>query len=95
MLLLLSAACFLAALSPPAFSEAARPAPPAPATLTVDLDGDGAPESVTAVVRGKKVRLEIRAGSARKVIAETSVPAPGKEADEVLLSAGSLASAGS
>lgn len=94
MLLLLSVAGFLAALSPPAFSEAARPASPPAAPLTVDLDGDATPESVTAVSRGKKVQLEIRAGSARKVIAETSVPVPGNEADEVLLSAGSLASAG-
>ncbi|MDQ2969771.1 MAG: hypothetical protein M3R34_01400 [Acidobacteriota bacterium] len=82
-----------------AFSQAASPASaPAtarnPASLSVDLDGDGTAESVTAALRGKKVRVEVRSGTSRKVLAEASPPVPADGAGEVSLSAGSLGSAG-
>lgn len=82
-----------------AFSQAASPASaPAtarnPASLSVDLDGDGTAESVTAALRGKKVRVEVRSGSSRKVLAEASPPVPADGAGEVSLSEGSLGSAG-
>lgn len=70
--------------------------PPAP-PLTVDLDGDGVAEQVTAVAKKKKARIEIRAAAGGKVLAEAELPAPkGKSAGvaEITLSSGSLGSAG-
>jgi hypothetical protein len=70
--------------------------PPAAAPLTVDLDGDGAPEQVSVLARKKKARLEIREPSG-KVLAEVDVPVP-RDASAgiptVELSTGSLGSAG-
>ena len=64
-----------------------------PASLTLDLDGQGAVESATAVPRGSKVRLEIR-DSSGKSLAESLVPAPGGNNPVVAITAGSLGSAG-
>lgn len=85
---------FLAAFSHAAPFASAPTAARTPASLSVDLDGDGTAESVTAVLRGKKVRVEVRSGNSRKVLAEASPPLPADGAGEVSLSAGSLGSAG-
>ncbi|HXM77864.1 MAG TPA: hypothetical protein VOA00_01415, partial [Thermoanaerobaculia bacterium] len=85
---------FLAAFSQTTPAASAPAAARTSASLSVDLDGDGTAESVTAVLRGKKVRVEVRSGSSRKVLAEASPPVPANGAGEVSLSAGSLGSAG-
>lgn len=85
---------FLAAVSQTAPVASAPATVGNPASLSVDLDGDGTAESVTAVLRRKKVRVEVRSGSSRKVLAEASPPVPADGAGEVSLSAGSLGSAG-
>ena len=67
--------------------------PAEPASLTLDLDGQGAVDNATAVARGSKVRLEIR-DSRGKLVAESLVPAPGENDPQVAITAGSLGSAG-
>ena len=84
----------LAAFSQTTPAASAPAAARTSASLSVDLDGDGTAESVTAVLRGKKVRVEVRSGSSRKVLAEASPPVPADVAGEISLSAGSLGSAG-
>jgi hypothetical protein len=64
-----------------------------PAQLTADLDGQGALENAAAVLRGGKVRLEIR-DSRGKLLAESLVPAPEGSDPRVTITAGSLGSAG-
>jgi hypothetical protein len=85
---------FLAAFSQAAPATSAPTTAPTPVSLSVDLDGDGTADSVIAVLRGKKVRIEVRSGSSRKAPAEASPPVPADGAGEVSLSAGSLGSAG-
>ncbi|MEO8189887.1 MAG: hypothetical protein ABI682_06060 [Acidobacteriota bacterium] len=66
----------------------------APQSLSVDLDGDGTLETVGAAVHGKTVRLEVRSGSSRKVIARGDAPMPKSGVTAVALSEGPLGSAG-
>jgi len=74
-----------------AVTLSAQSAPPA--ELTADLDGQGAVQSAAAVVRGRKVRLEIR-DSRGRLLAQSFVPAPGGRNLRVALAAGALGSAG-
>ncbi len=69
--------------------QAASPPPP----LAVDLDGDGVPETVSATLHGKKVRIEVSdiAGHRR---ARAEAAAPQASAAQIALTAGSLGSAG-
>ncbi len=69
-------------------------ATPSPQSLSVDLDGDGTLETVGAAVHGKAVRLEVRSGSSRKVIARADAPLPKSGVTAVALSEGPLGSAG-
>lgn len=78
---------------PLTFVLLAAAAPP-PQSLALDLDGDGTVETVTAAVHGKSVRLEVRSGSSRKVIARGDAPLPKAGATAVVLSEGTLGSAG-
>jgi hypothetical protein len=65
----------------------------APPSLTVDLDGDGAPETVSATLHGKKVRIEISdTAGQRRARAEAAAPESG--AVQIALTTGSLGSAG-
>jgi hypothetical protein len=73
------------------FSLSAGAAPPA--TLTADLDGQGAVLTAAAVARGGKVRLEIRDASG-ELLAESPVPSPAAAGARVVLTAGALGSAG-
>lgn len=72
----------------------AATAPPPPESVAVDLDGDGTLETVTAAVHGKTLRLEVRPGSSRKVVARADAPLPAGGAAAVSLAPGSLGSAG-
>jgi hypothetical protein len=68
-------------------------AAPPPASLTLDLDGQGAVQRAVALVSGSKVRLEIR-DSRGRLLAESAVPAPGGSGPHVAITAGPLGSAG-
>ena len=75
----------------------ASPALP-PASLEIDLDGDGAVEQVSVVAGRRKARIEVRQTGAGKTIARADVPVPKEKGDgipQIALSAGSLGSAGS
>jgi len=68
-----------------------------PASLSIDLDGDGAPEQVSAVAKRRAARVEVRSAASGKVVARADVPVPSAKTDgvpEITLSAGSLGSAG-
>jgi hypothetical protein len=65
----------------------------APPSLTVDLDGDGVPETVSATLHGKKVRVEVSdAAGQRRAHAEAAAPESGVA--QIALTTGSLGSAG-
>lgn len=64
-----------------------------PPGVSTDLDGDGSPETAQAIVRGKKIRLEVRDARGKKSAAET-VPSPGSRNTSVAIESGSLGSAG-
>src|SRR6476646_9749349 len=70
----------------------AAAAAPAPA-ITMDLDGQGHLETATAVVAGKKARLEIRDAGGR-LLARQDLPSPVGNDSVAALSAGALGSAG-
>jgi hypothetical protein len=78
---------FLLALSVAASTAAASP------TLSVDLDGDGRPETVTATPARRGARVEVRSGDGRK-LASADAPGPRSGAASVALTSGSLGSAG-
>ncbi len=80
------ASFFLAVLS-----LSTEPAPPA--TLTADLDGQGAVLTATTVARGGEVHLEIRDAGGR-LLAESLIPTPAAARPWVALTSGSLGSAG-
>jgi len=66
---------------------------PATETLTADLDGDGSPETVTASLHGKKIRIEVLdANGQRRAAAEA--PAPDSGARRIGLTSGPLGSPG-
>lgn len=65
----------------------------APPPLAVDLDGDGVPETVSATLHGKKVRIEV-IDTARKRRARAEAAAPESGAAQIALTTGSLGSAG-
>jgi hypothetical protein len=69
---------------------AADPLSPA---LSVDLDGDGAPETVTAAAARGDVRLEVRDAGGKK-LGNAKAPAPAGDVVQVELSAGVLGSSG-
>ena len=69
-------------------------ASPGPPTITVDLDGDGSPETVIATSHGRKIRLEVR-NAAGKVLARNETPGPGSRELQIALSSGSLGGSGS
>ena len=83
-LMLISAALLLAA---------SAVAPPGPAVLRADLDGDGQRETVRAIASGSKIKLEVEDASGKRVT-RTNAVSPGKGA-EVSLAAGPLGEAGS
>ncbi|MDQ6893527.1 MAG: hypothetical protein M3167_12710 [Acidobacteriota bacterium] len=94
---MISTFCLAAALmaSPLAAAPPSSAAPPA--SLSIDLDGDGAPEQVSAVAKRRTARVEVRSAASGKVVARAEVPAPASKSDgvpEITLSAGSLGSAG-
>ncbi len=72
---------------------AAAAAAPGPPPLTVDLDGDGKPETVRAAAKGSSIRVDV-ANAAGKRAAGVNAAGPGGSA-EVALSAGTLGDAGS
>ena len=63
------------------------------ASITADLDGDGASETVTATPSRGAVRLEIRDASGRS-LANAKAPAPAGDVVPVTLTSGPLGSAG-
>jgi hypothetical protein len=65
----------------------------APASLSVDLDGKGARESVSAVAGKRGVSVTVRSAEG-KTIASAEAPAPKSGAGDVRLAAGSLGSSG-
>ncbi len=68
-------------------------AAPAPPPLAVDLDGDRVPETVSATLHGKKVRIEVSdTAGQRRARAEAAAPESG--AAQIALTTGSLGSAG-
>jgi hypothetical protein len=80
---------FLVALSVAASTAAASP------TLSVDLDGDGSAETVTAVPARRGVRIEVRSGAGKK-LATVDAPSPRSDGSPVIsLSSGSLGKSGS
>jgi len=85
----------LLALSPLAM-KADSSVSPTP-SLSVDLDGDGAPEQVSATAKRRAARIEVRSAAGGKVLARADVPAPRGKTDgipEVTMSSGALGSAG-
>lgn len=66
-----------------------------PVTLSADLDGDGAAETVTAVPRRNAVRLEVRRGAGSKRIASVDAPAPAFGVEALSVVRGDLGSSGS
>ena len=69
----------------------------APPPLSVDLDGDGAPEQVTVAAKKRAARVEVRSPETGKVVARADVPVPRSKSDgipEIALSTGSLGSSG-
>ena len=65
----------------------------APPSLTVDLDGDGVPETVSATLHGKKIRIEVT-DTAGKRRARAEAAAPESGAAQISLTTGSLGSTG-
>jgi hypothetical protein len=65
----------------------------APPALTADLGGRGARETAAAAIAGNNVRLEIR-DERGELLAQETVPSPGKPGPRVELALGSLGSAG-
>ena len=93
---MISTLCLAAALLAPPLAAAA-PSPAPPAALSVDLDGDGALEQVSAIAKRRAARVEVRSAASGKVVARADVPVPGSKTDgipEINFSAGSLGSAG-
>ena len=82
----------IASLLPLALLFLAGPGAPA-ATLTTDLDGDGSLEMVAVSAEGRQARIQIRDPSGLP-LAEALSPAPGSRNPRVVLSTGSLGSAG-
>ena len=66
-----------------------------PVTLSADLDGDGAAETVTAVPRRDAVRIEVRGGARSKRIASSDAPAPHFGVESLSIVRGDLGSSGS
>ncbi len=62
-------------------------------TLSVDLDGDGVAESVSAVPHGKRVRIEVKDSDGRRR-ARAEAPSPGSGVPQIALLSGSIGSAG-
>jgi hypothetical protein len=88
---------FASALLASSLAAASRSSPAPPASLAIDLDGDGTPERVSAVAKRRAARVEVRSAASGKVVARADVPVPGAKTDgvpEITLSAGSLGSAG-
>ena len=66
-------------------------------SLSIDLDGDGAPEQVSATAKRRAARIEVRSAAGGKVLARADVPAPHGKTDgipEVTMSSGALGSSG-
>jgi len=66
--------------------------PPNGASLTAHLDGTGLPRTVTAVARGKSIRIEVNDAFGKRM-ARADAPSPASQA-RVTLETGSLGSAG-
>ena len=87
----------LLAFSSIAMSADSRTSAPIPQSLSVDLDGDGVPEQVSATAKRRAARIEVRSAPGGKVFARADVPAPHGKTDgipEVTMSSGALGSAG-
>src|SRR5450432_4322555 len=72
--------------------QLAAPAAGQAPSFSADLDGDGASESVSAVLRRKMARIEVRS-AAGKILASADAPAPAGN-PRIAFTAGSLGSAG-